>query len=32
MDDFIHVKGTLKLNEGNIEHGNFILENAVVVK
>ena len=31
MDEFIHVKGILKLNEGNIEHGNFILENAVMV-
>jgi hypothetical protein len=31
MDEFIHVKGILKLNESNIEHGNFILENAVMV-
>ena len=31
MDQFIRVKGKLKLNEGNIEHGNFILEEAVIV-
>ncbi|HRI80342.1 MAG TPA: hypothetical protein PLR06_12485 [Cyclobacteriaceae bacterium] len=31
MDEFIHVKGILKLNENNVEHGNFILENAVIV-
>ena len=31
MDEFLRVKGTLKLNEGDIEHGNFILEGAVSV-
>ena len=31
MDQYIRVKGILKLNEGNIEHGNFIVENAVMV-
>ncbi len=31
MDQFIRVKGKLKLNEADIEHGNFILENAVIV-
>jgi hypothetical protein len=31
MDEFLRVKGTLKLNEGDIEHGNFILEGAVIV-
>lgn len=31
-DQYIRVKGRLKLNEGDIEHGNFILEEAVLVK
>ena len=31
MDQFIRVKGRLKLNEGNIDHGNFILEEATLV-
>ena len=31
MDQYLRVKGKLKLNEGNIEHGNFILEEAVMI-
>ena len=31
MDQFIRVKGKLKLNEADIEHGNFIIEEATVV-
>jgi hypothetical protein len=31
MDQFIRVKGKLKLNEGDIDHGNFILEEASLV-
>jgi hypothetical protein len=31
-DQFIRVKGKLRLNEKDIEHGNFILEEAVLVK
>lgn len=31
MDQFLRVKGKLKLNEKDIEHGNFILEEAVIV-
>jgi hypothetical protein len=31
MDQFLRVKGKLKLNENDIEHGNFILEEAVMV-
>lgn len=31
MDQYLRVKGMLKLNEGNIDHGNFILEEAVLV-
>ncbi len=31
MDQYLRVKGKLKLNEGNIDHGNFILEEAVLV-
>ncbi len=31
MDQFLRVKGRVKLNEGDIEHGNFILEEAVLV-
>ncbi|MBL7847048.1 MAG: hypothetical protein JNL40_06235 [Cyclobacteriaceae bacterium] len=31
MDQYLRVKGKLKLNEADIEHGNFILEDAVMV-
>ena len=31
MDQYLRVKGKLKLNEADIEHGNFILEEAVMV-
>jgi hypothetical protein len=31
-DQYIRVKGKLKLNESDLEHGNFILEEAVLVK
>jgi hypothetical protein len=31
VDDLITVKGKLKLNKDNIEHGNFILTEAVLV-
>ena len=31
-DQFIRVKGKLKLNTSDIEHGNFILEEAVLLK
>lgn len=31
-DQFIRIKGKLKLNEGDIEHGNFIVEQAILVK
>jgi len=31
MDQFLRVKGKLKLNEADIEHGNFILEDAVII-
>src|SRR3954470_3799106 len=31
MDQFIRVKGKLKLNEGDIDHGNFILEEAALI-
>jgi len=31
MDQFIRVKGKLKLNEGDIDHGNFILEEASLI-
>lgn len=31
MDQYLRVKGKLKLNENDIEHGNFILEDAVMV-
>jgi hypothetical protein len=31
MDQFIRVTGKLKLNEGDIDHGNFILEEAALV-
>ena len=30
-DQFIRVKGKLKLNPSDLEHGNFILEDAVIV-
>jgi hypothetical protein len=31
-DQFIRVKGKLKLNESDLEHGNFILTEAVLVE
>jgi len=31
-DQYIRVKGKLKLNEGDIDHGNFLVEEAVVIK
>ncbi len=31
MDQYIRVKGKLKLNEGDIDHGNFILEEATLI-
>ena len=31
-DQYIRVKGKLKLNEADLEHGNFILEEAVLIK
>lgn len=31
-DQFIRVKGKLKLNDSDLEHGNFIVEEAVLVK
>ena len=31
MDQFLRVKGKLKLNEGNIDHGNFLLEEALMI-
>lgn len=31
-DQFIRIKGKLKLNDSDLEHGNFILEEAVHVK
>jgi hypothetical protein len=31
-DQFIKVTGKLKLNEGDIDHGNFIFEEAVLVE
>jgi hypothetical protein len=30
-DQYIRVKGKLKLNEGDIDHGNFLVEEAVLV-
>jgi hypothetical protein len=30
-DQFIRIKGKLKLNEGDIDHGNFIVEGAEVI-
>ncbi len=32
VDDFITVKGKLKLNADNVEHVNFIITEAIVVK
>ncbi len=31
-DQFIRIKGKLKLNDSDLEHGNFILEEAVLIK
>lgn len=31
-DQYIKVRGKLKLNEGDIDHGNFILEEAALVE
>jgi hypothetical protein len=31
-DEYIRIKGKLKLNEGDIEHGNFIVEDALLIK
>ncbi len=31
-DQYIRVKGKLKLNDADLEHGNFILEEAVLVQ
>jgi hypothetical protein len=31
-DQYIRVKGKLKLNDSDLEHGNFILEEAVLIK
>ncbi len=31
-DQYIRVKGKLKLNDADLEHGNFILEEAVLIK
>lgn len=31
-DEFIRIKGKLKLNDSDLEHGNFIVEDAVLVK
>lgn len=31
-DQFIRIKGKLKLNENDIDHGNFMIEEAVLVK
>lgn len=31
-DQFIRIKGKLKLNEKDLEHGNFLVEDAVLVK
>lgn len=31
-DQYIRVKGKVKLNESDIDHGNFIIEEAVLVK
>jgi hypothetical protein len=31
-DQYIRVKGKVKLNENDIDHGNFIIEDAVLLK
>ncbi|MBS1543078.1 MAG: hypothetical protein JST14_05560 [Bacteroidetes bacterium] len=31
MDQYLRVKGKLKLNEADIEHGNFMLTDAVLI-
>jgi hypothetical protein len=31
-DQYIRVKGKLKLNDADLEHGNFILEEAVLIQ
>ncbi|HEY5823086.1 MAG TPA: hypothetical protein VIT44_01895 [Cyclobacteriaceae bacterium] len=31
-DQYIRVKGKLKLNEGDIDHGNFLVEEATLIK
>ncbi len=31
-DQYIRVKGKLKLNDADLEHGNFILEEAVMIQ
>ncbi len=31
LDQFLHVKGKLKLNEADIDHTNFIIEDAVII-
>jgi hypothetical protein len=31
-DQFIRIKGKLKLNDADLEHGNFIIEQAVFIK
>jgi hypothetical protein len=32
VDDFLHVRGKLKLNTDDVEHVNFIITDAVIVK
>ncbi|HRE66524.1 MAG TPA: hypothetical protein PLM56_00475 [Cyclobacteriaceae bacterium] len=31
-DQFIRIKGKLKLNDSDLEHGNFLIEEAVLIK
>ena len=31
-DQFIRIKGKLKLNEGDIDHGNFIVEQSEIIE
>jgi hypothetical protein len=31
-DQFIRVKGKLKLNESDLEHGNFLLDEAILIE
>lgn len=31
-DQYIRIKGKLKLNDADIEHGNFIIQEAVLIK